>query len=93
MSERMSDPGDVIETLVFDGHEVATQKGDTIGACLMRVGMLAIRHSKSGEPRGMYRAIGVCNECLVTVDGVHNVRACVTKARPGAVIQTTGSQE
>jgi hypothetical protein len=59
----------------------------------MQAGMLAIRHSKSGEPRGMYCAIGVCNECLVTVDGVHNVRACVTKAQPCAVVQTKGSQE
>jgi predicted molibdopterin-dependent oxidoreductase YjgC len=41
----------------------------------------------------MYCAIGVCNECLVTVDGVHNMRACVTKARPGAVVRTMGSQE
>jgi predicted molibdopterin-dependent oxidoreductase YjgC len=87
----MSDPGDAIETLVFDDHEVAIQNGDTIGACLMRAGILTIRHSKFGEPRGMYCAIGVCNECLVTVDGVHNVRACVTKARPGAVVQTTDS--
>jgi predicted molibdopterin-dependent oxidoreductase YjgC len=89
----MSDPDDVIGTFVFDDHEVAIQKGDTIGVCLMRAGLLTIRHSKSGEPRGMYCAIGVCNECLVTVDGAHNVRACVTVARPGAVVQTMGSQE
>jgi len=89
----MSHPNDVIGTFVFDDHEVAIQKGDTIGACLMRAGMLTIRHSNSGEPRGIYCAIGVCNECLVTVDGVRNVRACVTNARPGAVVQTTGSIE
>jgi len=84
----MSHPADVIGTLAFDDCQVVIQESDTIGACLMRAGMLTIRHSNSGEPRGMYCAIGVCNECLVTVDGVRNVRACVTKARPGAVIQT-----
>jgi hypothetical protein len=36
----------------------------------------------------MYCAIGVCNECLVTVGGVRNVGAHVAKSRPGAVIRT-----
>ena len=76
MSERMPDVGDVKKTLVFDHHEAAVQEGDAIGACLMmRSGMLTIRRSNSAEPRGTQPAIGACNECLVTVDGVRNVGA------------------
>ncbi len=83
---------DIIGAVIFDGYVVNVYEGDTLGACLMRAGVLTIRRSISGEPRGMFCGIGVCNECLVTVDGVRNVRACVNKARPGAVIQITDSK-
>ena len=78
----------VIGTLTVDDREIAIMEGDVLGACLMRAGVLTTRHSRSGEPRGLYCAMGVCNECLVTVDGRSNVRACVTSAQPGARVQT-----
>ncbi len=84
----MPDVGDVIQTLVFSDHEAAVQEGVAIGACLMRSGMLIVRRSDCAELRGMYCAIGACNECLVTVDGARNVGAYVAKSRPGTVIQT-----
>jgi predicted molibdopterin-dependent oxidoreductase YjgC len=83
----------VIGTINVDDREVVVLEGDTIGACLMRADVLTHRRSRSGEPRGLYCAIGVCNDCLVSVDGTPNVRACVTKARPGARVQTGGRQE
>jgi hypothetical protein len=54
---------------------------------LLRAGLRAFRRSRSGEPRGLYCAIGVCNECLVMLEDAINVRACVTPARPGARIR------
>jgi predicted molibdopterin-dependent oxidoreductase YjgC len=83
----------VVGRIVVDGREVVVLEGDTLGACLMRAGVLIHRRSRSGEPRGLYCAIGVCNDCLVSVDGTPNVRACVTKARPGARVQTRSDQE
>jgi NADH dehydrogenase/NADH:ubiquinone oxidoreductase subunit G len=32
--------------------------------------------------------MGVCFDCLVTVDGVDNVRACLTPVEDGMVIAT-----
>ena len=78
----------LIGQLVFDGQEIDILEGDTLGSCLMRAGVPMIRRSRSGEPRGLYCAIGVCNDCLVSLDGVRNVRACVTIARPGARVQS-----
>jgi hypothetical protein len=80
-----------IGALVADGLEVPILEGDTVGACLVRAGRLTFRRSRSGDPRGLYCAIGVCNECLVTLDGTLNVRACITPARPGARVQTEGA--
>jgi len=34
--------------------------------------------------------MGVCFDCLVTIDGVRNIRACVTPIVEGMVIDTRG---
>ncbi len=73
-------------TLTVDGQTLEVLPGDTLAACLMRAGLLTLRQSLTGEARGVYCGMGVCNECLLTVDGARNVRACVTPARPGAVV-------
>jgi predicted molibdopterin-dependent oxidoreductase YjgC len=73
---------------VVDGREVAFQPGDSIAAALMRSGTMTFRHSRTGEARGLYCGIGVCNDCLVTVDGRPNVRACIAPATAGAQIET-----
>lgn len=75
-------------SLVVDGEAIAIAAGDTLAACLLRSGRLVTRRSRRGEPRGVYCGIGICNECLLTVDGCPNVRACVTAARPGAIVDT-----
>ena len=40
--------------------------------------------------RGLFCGIGACQDCLVTVDGVDGVRACVAPATPGTAITTDG---
>jgi len=74
--------------LTLDGKRVAVRPGDTIAAALLRQGIVALRHSRTGEARGVFCGIGICNECLVTVNGRPNVRACVTPAEAGAVVAT-----
>ena len=76
-----------------DGHAIPFEVGDTIGACLMRRGVLALRRSKGGSKRGIFCGIGICNECLVTCDSRRNVRACVTRARPGLSVQTAANAD
>ncbi len=40
------------------------------------------------EPRGLFCAIGRCTDCVMTVDGVPNVRTCVTLVEGGMSIET-----
>lgn len=84
----MSQPTPSAGSLQVDGRSLDIREGDTLAACLMRAGLLAVRQSLTGELRGLYCGMGVCNECLLTVDGVRNVRACVTPARPGSLVLT-----
>ncbi len=86
----MSKDSPVRGLLQFEGQAIPIHENDTIGAALMRAGVLTTRRSRSGEARGLYCAIGVCNDCLVTVDGVPNVRACLTPATPGSSAASGG---
>jgi predicted molibdopterin-dependent oxidoreductase YjgC len=40
------------------------------------------------QPRGIYCGMGICYECLVTINGVHAQRACVTPVMDGMQIET-----
>jgi predicted molibdopterin-dependent oxidoreductase YjgC len=73
-----------------DDREVVIQPGDTIAAALTRAGILSLRRSRRGMPRGFYCGIGLCHECLVTLAGGGTIRACVTAARPGMRVRTAG---
>jgi predicted molibdopterin-dependent oxidoreductase YjgC len=66
-----------------DGQLIPVRHGQTIAAALMADGRRVFRHTQSGAPRGLFCGMGVCFECLVTVDGVADQRACMTPVRPG----------
>ena len=72
----------------FDGHAVSARSGQSLAAALTEAGQRALRQTASGGSRGMFCGMGVCQDCLVTVDGVPNRRACMTLAEPGQRVQT-----
>lgn len=76
-------------TLTVDGVPVAARHGDTVAAVLFASGRLAVRMSAvSGSPRAPYCMMGVCFECLVTIDGRAGVQACMTAAASGMDVRT-----
>jgi predicted molibdopterin-dependent oxidoreductase YjgC len=66
-----------------DGETVAAQPGQTVAAALTAAGRRTLRHTLAGSPRGVFCGMGVCFECVVTIDGLPNQRACMTQARAG----------
>ena len=77
-------------TVSVDGTEVTAHDGDSVAAVLMRAGRVSWRRTRDGDrPRGLFCGIGACQDCLVTVDGVDGVRACVAPAAAGAAIRTS----
>ena len=74
---------------LMDGAEVRAYEGESIAAALFASGHRFTRWTaRTGEPRGYFCGMGVCQDCLVSVDGLPNVRACVTPARDGMRVET-----
>lgn len=68
----------------WDGRECFARRGLTIAAALWELGIRAFRTTvRNGEPRGLFCGMGVCHDCLISVDGQPNVRACGTTLREG----------
>jgi len=75
--------------IVVDGRPLVAREGDTISSALIANRVKVFRYTtKRDEPRSLFCAIGRCTDCAMTVDGVPNVRTCITLARPGMVVQT-----
>jgi len=87
-------PGELIDrstrvVFTFDGLAVGGYAGDTIGSALYASGRrLFSRSFKYHRPRGLLCCSGHCPNCLMTVDGVPNVRACMEPIRQGAEVET-----
>jgi len=48
----------------------------------------------SGAPRAPYCMMGVCFDCLVTIDGVGNRQACLVRVTDGmAIAMQRGKRE
>ncbi|WUI03438.1 (2Fe-2S)-binding protein [Spirillospora sp. NBC_00431] len=69
-----------------DGESVTGVAGQTIAGVLLASGRRTWRTGPSGAPRGVFCGIGVCFDCLVTVNGVRDVRACRRRARDGDTV-------
>lgn len=75
-------------SFIFDGEPVTAFRGDTIASALYATGVRSWRRSTHGEERGVFCGIGVCMDCLVTVDGHADQRACQILVSPGMVVET-----
>jgi hypothetical protein len=76
-----------------DGDAVSGADGQTIAGVLLAAGRRSWRRAPSGAPRGVFCGIGVCFDCVVTVNGVRDVRACRRRARDGDVVTTQSRAE
>jgi len=71
-------------TFLFDGKEIEAEPGQSVGAALIAAGYRSWRTTRhAGAPRGVFCGIGICFDCLVTVNGHPNQRACLTEAKDG----------
>ena len=75
--------------IYINGETFTAYEGDTVLAALVASGHRSLRHSrKIGEPRGPLCGMGVCYECLVTINQRPNQRACMTEVEDGMEILT-----
>ncbi|HEU0246885.1 MAG TPA: 2Fe-2S iron-sulfur cluster-binding protein [Gaiellaceae bacterium] len=75
-------------SFTFAGWKVTGFEGDTLGSAAFAAGKRVFSRSfKYHRPRGLLCCSGHCPNCLMTVDGVPNVRVCTEPIREGAVVR------
>jgi sarcosine oxidase subunit alpha len=75
-------------TFSFHGKQVRAFEGDTFGSALYASGQRVFSRSfKYHRPRGLLCCSGSCANCMMTVDGVPNVRICAEPVREGATVR------
>ncbi len=75
-------------SFTFNGRKMTGYEGETIAAALHAAGVKELGESIIlHRPRGLYCAIGNCSSCLMTVDGVANVKVCVTELCDGMAVE------
>ncbi len=74
--------------IVVDGRPLPAAPGQSVAAALLAGGIRSWRRTRGGKSRGLFCGIGVCFDCLVTVNGRRSVRACLAEALPGDIVTT-----
>lgn len=73
--------------IFIEGQKFTAREGDTVAAALLASGIDARRETAvSGAPRLPYCMMGVCFDCLVTIDGIGNRQGCIVPVAPGMQI-------
>jgi len=76
-------------TFELDGKPCVAYEGETIAAAMLAAGIRSFRLSpKLHQPRSLFCGMGVCFDCLVTVNGVPNVRSCMMGVEAGMRVDT-----
>ena len=76
-------------TFEYDGKPMEGYEGEPIAMALKSNGVEIHRYTtKLHKPRGLYCSIGRCTDCVMVVDGVPNVRTCMTALKEGMKVQT-----
>lgn len=70
----------------FEGREIRCRPGLSIAAALTDAHELELRNTLSGDNRGLFCGMGVCQECRVMVNGERGVRACMTTVTSGSTV-------
>ena len=87
MFKRLAESGAPVG-LTVDGKAVRAQSGDTVAAALLSAGIDHCRTTPvTGAPRAPYCLMGVCFDCLVTIDGAPNQQSCMLLVRDGMEIE------
>lgn len=89
MFQRVSDRVGSDLVITVNGMQVSARPGDTVAAALLAAGLRSTRTTPvSGSPRAPYCMMGVCFECLVTIDDVGNQQACLVPVSAGMRVET-----
>ncbi|MFJ5284083.1 cyanide-forming glycine dehydrogenase subunit HcnA [Pseudomonas sp. NPDC088429] len=79
-------------TVHINGQAVDAAIGETVLSVIQALGMRQIARNDHEQISGAYCGMGVCQCCLVKIDGRHKRRACQTVVRDGMQIETQANR-
>ncbi|MAC44743.1 MAG: hypothetical protein CMJ00_01045 [Pelagibacteraceae bacterium] len=60
----------------FENKEYEAYSGETVASALIRNGIKNLRKDRSENYRGVYCNMGICNECIVKINGNQSIKSC-----------------
>jgi D-hydroxyproline dehydrogenase subunit gamma len=89
MFKRLPEVAGATVAITIDGTPFSARQGDSVAAALLLAGRPVFGTTAvTGQKRAPYCLMGVCFECLVTVDGESARQACLVPVRDGMRIET-----
>lgn len=80
-------------TIRFKGRPVDAVEGQSVASALAAAGFWPTRYAPSGAPRFAYCMMGVCFECLVSIDGMPDRQSCLVPVREGMEVWPSPARE
>jgi len=75
-------------TVHINGQPVSAAIGETVLSVIQSLGVRQVARNDHNQISGAYCGMGVCQCCLVKINGRHKRRACQTVVRDGMLIET-----
>ncbi len=73
---------------IYDSKKIRAYDNETIAAGLHASEEKVLSKSSNRlRPRGFYCAIGKCASCLMTVNGIPNIKTCMTRVEEGMTVE------
>jgi len=68
--------------------ELIAIEGDSVASALLANNIRVFRYSDRFRlPQTVFCAIGLCTSCIMIVDGIPNIRTCITPVKEGMVVK------
>lgn len=78
MFRKLNPPNVQQLTLSIDGQQVTAERGESVAAVLLRQAEPTCRNTPvHGSPRAPFCMMGVCFDCMATVDGAASTQTCL----------------
>ena len=73
-------------TIFINERPTNAVSGETVAAVLLRESIYAVHTTQDGKPRGPYCMMGVCFDCMITLENGQSEQACQIDATEGLKI-------
>jgi predicted molibdopterin-dependent oxidoreductase YjgC len=74
-------------TITVEGRSIDAYEGQSVASVLAVSGLAPTRFASSGAPRFAYCMMGVCFECLVSINGQPGQQSCIVRVQDGMRVE------